>query len=289
MPKPVPESVAEAAEVAAGKAAAMRALPRYLLTSALGGAYIGAAIVLLVSTAGPLAAAGSPATKLVSGAVFGIALTLIVFAGAELFTGNNMIMMMGWLRRRVGPGEALAVNVASLAGNFVGAVAFSALVHGSGVLAAGAKPGQDAAGTGMVGSLAAGKMAAPDAQLFWRAVLCNMLVCLAMWMATRATNDTARLIVLFWGLMAFIASGFEHSVANMTVFGLAIFSGSAHWGDLGHNLLLTVPGNIVGGAVLVALPYVLVGRTSRVSPVPVEKPAPARRTPARATPEPSSA
>jgi nitrite transporter NirC len=79
-------------------------------------------------------------------------------------------------------------------------------------------------------------------------------------MAARTTNDSAKLGVLFWGLLAFVASGFEHSVANMTVFALAILHGSAHWADLGHNLIYTIPGNIVGGGLLVAAPYALLGR-----------------------------
>ena len=224
--------------------------------AALAGAFVGVAVVLLVSAAGPLAAAGSPATKLTAGAVFGVALTLVVFAGAELFTGNNMTMLIGRLRGHVSTGEAIAVNIASLAGNIGGAIGFAAMVHGSGVLSSGAKPGQPAPGAAMVASLVHGKIAAPDAQLFWRAVLCNMLVCLALWMATRASGDAAKCIVLFWGLLAFIASGFEHSIANVTLFSLAIFQGSASWSDLWHNLILTVPGNIVGGALLVAMPYV---------------------------------
>src|SRR3954469_4524366 len=81
-------------------------------------------------------------------------------------------------------------------------------------------------------------------------------------MAARTTSDAAKLGVLFWGLLAFVASGFEHSVANMTVFSLAILHGSAHWADLGHNLIYTVPGNIVGGGLLVAAPYAWMGRRS---------------------------
>src|SRR5690349_12213701 len=95
MPIPIPDAVDEVAEQAASKATAARSLPRYLLASMLAGAYIGVAVVLLASTAGPLAAAGSPVTKLVAGSVFGVALTLVVFAGAELFTGNVMVMLGG--------------------------------------------------------------------------------------------------------------------------------------------------------------------------------------------------
>jgi nitrite transporter NirC len=266
MPLPLPESVDEAAQVAAGKAKAVRDLPRYLMLSMLAGAYVGVAIVLMLTAAGPLFAASNVATKLVSGCVFGIALTLVVFAGAELFTGNNMIMLIGWLRGRVSLVEAIAVNVASLVGNFLGALGFAGMVYASGILELGAKPAAAgkpavaAAPITMLSGVVHSKMAAPAGQLFWRAVLCNMLVCLALWMASRATSDSAKLIVLFWGLLAFIAAGYDHCVANMTLFALAIFEGSAKWSDMGHNLLYTVPGNLVGGAVLVGLPYLLAQR-----------------------------
>ena len=262
MPIPVHDAVDESVELAVTKAEAARNGPRYFVASALAGAYIGVAVVLLACAAGPFAAASSPATKLVAGSVFGVALTLVVFAGAELFTGNVMVMLAGMFAGRVRLRDVLLVNGGSLIGNFAGSVAFAAVVNASGVLNAGAKPGSPAPAASMIDTLVTAKMSATGGQLFWRAVLCNMLVCLAIWMAARTTNDAAKLGVLFWGLLAFIASGFEHSIANMTVFALAILHGSAHWADLGHNLIYTIPGNIVGGGLLVAAPYALIGRRS---------------------------
>jgi nitrite transporter len=279
MPIPYAEAVDDACAQAVDKAAALRSPLRYAALSVLAGAYVGVAVVLLASVAGPLAASAAPATKLVQGAVFGVALTLVVFAGAELFTGNNMTMLIGWLRGGVGAGAALAVNVASFAGNLVGSVAFAAVVHWTGVLDA-AAPGKKPAGEGMITTLVTTKMHETDTQLFWRAVLCNMLVCLGLWMATRTRSDGAKLAVLFWALLAFVASGFEHCVANMTAFSLAIFDGAAGWSDLGHNLLLTVPGNLVGGALVVGLPYAFsapAGRTAGTpaAPAPTAVPEPA--------------
>lgn len=255
MPVPIQEALDETVAQARTKATLVKTPVRYSVQAALAGAYVGIAVVLLASVAGPLASASSPATKLIQGTVFGIALTLVVFAGAELFTGNNMTMFIGWLRGGVGGRDAVLVNVASLLGNFVGSVLFAAVVHGTGVLDAVAKKGGKPAGDGMITTIVTSKMHATDGQLFWRAVLCNMLVCLGLWMATRTKSDAAKLIVLFWVLLAFIASGFEHSVANMTIFALAIMNGSAHWSDLFHNLLLTVPGNVIGGALVVGGSY----------------------------------
>ena len=266
MPIPIPAALDDQAAAAATKAGSARDLPRYLVLSALAGVYVGVAVVLLVSVSAPLFVAGSAATKLVSGAVFGIALTLVVFAGAELFTGNTMTMLQGLRAGTVRPVDVGLVWVASLVGNLIGSVAFAAAVHGAGTLSGG--PGQT-----MISSMLDGKNAAAGPQLFWRAVLCNFLVCLALWMAARVQGDVAKAIVLWWALLAFIGSGFEHSVANMTLFGLGVLEGSASVGDLARNLLWTVPGNIVGGGLVVGLAYSwLGGRTTVSATDPVDAP-----------------
>jgi nitrite transporter NirC len=262
MPIPISEAVGESADLAKTKAKQVLNLPRYLMLSALAGAFVGVGIVLIVSTAGPLMAAASPATKLVSGAVFGIALTLVVFAGAELFTGNVMFMLQGLAAGTVNMAELMAVWVASLVGNLIGSIGFAWLVNAGGTLSIAPAPGKPGPGAAMVASLVKAKDAATGPQLFWRSVLCNMLVCLALWMAARTRSDAAKLVVLWWALFAFIAAGFEHSVANMTIFGLGIFEHSASWSQLFRNLAWTVPGNIVGGGVLVGLAYAWAGAGS---------------------------
>jgi len=266
VPIPIPQALDDAAASAATKARTVRTLPRYLLSAALAGAYVGIAIVLLVSVSAPLAAAGSPMTKLVQAAVFGLALTLVVFAGAELFTGNAMVMLQGLRDRAVTPVQVGAVWAASLVGNLIGSVLLAGAVHAGGTLAG---PGTD-----LVASITAAKAAAPGPQLFWRAVLCNALVCLGLWMAARVSSDTAKAVVLWWALLAFIGSGFEHSVANMTTFALGIFQGSAEVGDLLRNLLWTVPGNVVGGGLVVGLGYAWLGRPAAVPPAVAPTPVP---------------
>lgn len=275
MPIPIPEALSESADLATAKAGQVKRLPQYLLSSALAGGYVGVAVVLLVSVAGPLAASSSPATKLAQGAIFGVALTLVVFAGAELFTGNVMYMLQGLRARSVKTSDMGAVLVASLVGNFVGSLGFAAMVHGGGTMAAGASDGRTGPAEALVGTLIATKNAATGPQLFWRSVLCNLLVCLALWMATRTRSDGAKLLVLWWALLAFVASGFEHSVANMTLFGLGIFEGQAAWGDLFRNLAWTIPGNVVGGGLIVGLGYSWIGRPAAArtpAGAPVDEP-----------------
>lgn len=259
MPIPIPEALGEGQQLARTKASDARDMPRYLLSSALAGAYVGVAVVLLLSVAAPLAAAGSPLTKLVSGIVFGVALVLVVFGGAELFTGNNMFMLQGWLGGSVGGGSVAAVWVASLVGNIVGSVAFAGLVYGGGTLTAGATADGPAPGQALLTAIVESKNLATGPQLLLRAILCNLLVCLALWMASRTRSDAAKLMVLWWALLAFIASGFEHSIANVTLFSLGIFSGVATWTDMARNLLWTIPGNIIGGGLLVGAVYAYLG------------------------------
>ena len=256
MPLPIPDALLAHEDAAVAKAASARTqLPRYLLSAMLAGAFVGVAVLLMLMVSAPLLADQNPAARLVQGAVFGIALTLVVFAGAELFTGNNMVMVQGLWSRRITPIDLGLVWAASLFGNLVGSIAFAGLVHASGVVTAGAPPGQQTVYQAALAGIVKSKASLSGGQLFFRAVLCNMLVCLALWMAARAASDAAKLVCLWWALLAFIASGFEHSIANMTSLGMAAFIGVGSWSDLGRNLLYTVPGNIVGGALLVGLAY----------------------------------
>jgi nitrite transporter NirC len=152
-----------------------------------------------------------------------------------------------------------------LFGNLVGSIALAALVHGGGTL--------KGDGAALVTAVTDAKDALTGPQLFWRAVLCNLLVCLGLWMASRVQSDAAKAIVVWWALLAFIGSGFEHSIANMTIFSLGIFQGTATAGELARNLLWTVPGNVVGGGVLVGLVYAWIGHTKPAVAAVEERPA----------------
>ena len=274
MPVSIDQGIDLQAQAAADKANTLRSRPvPYLVQSALAGAYVGVAVVLLLMVSSSFIKSGSVATKLVEGSVFGIALTLVVFAGAELFTGVAMTMIYGLVRSKTKVIDLVSVWVAALVGNFVGAAAFSAIVAGSGVVGVSTGKGTSVYLTALAG-IVKGKVALSGIQLFWRAVLCNFLVCLGLWMAQRASSDAAKLVCLWWALLAFIASGFEHSIANMTIFMLGIFAHArgATFGHLFVNLLFTVPGNIVGGGLLVAGAYALPTGAKAASPKMVEVP-----------------
>ncbi|MBX5491684.1 MAG: formate/nitrite transporter family protein [Chloroflexi bacterium] len=244
-------------------------LPRYLILSTLAGAYIGLGIALIFAIGAPLAAVNSPFLKVVMGASFGVALTLVIFAGAELFTGNAMVITVGALSGQTRWGQLASLWLWSYAGNLAGSLAVALLLAQSGAL--GAEPQRS-----FVESVAAAKMALPFGAAFARGILANWLVCLALWCAARTTNDVAKLALIFWCLFAFIGTGFEHSIANMTLLGLALFQphgDAVSWAGYGYNLVPVTLGNLVGGAVFVGALYWLSAPVRQPGPQPRAMPA----------------
>lgn len=268
MPLSMPDVLETQETGAAAKADLVKTSPaRYFVLAMLAGAYVGVAVALLLATAAAFVNAKSPSANLVKGSVFGVALTLVVFAGAELFTGVVPTMLQGLIARRTTVRDLLLIWVASFIGNLAGSLLFAAMLNASGVFSTGATDPatHHTAFFTALTTMIHGKVALDPGQLFWRAVLCNFLVCLGLWMAARASSDSAKLIVLWWALLAFIATGFEHSVANMTIFGLGIFGHvpGATVANLATNLLWVTLGNIVGGGLLVGLAYSYAGREPR--------------------------
>lgn len=238
------------AETARAKAEISRARPlAFLISSAMAGAYVGIGIILIFGLG---QAADASWRSLVMGTSFGIALTLVIFAGSELFTGHTMFMTLGVMSRSVEMSSLGRTWVMSWVGNLIGA-ALLAVIFKLGGGGAVLKHGAD-----LIYNVAAAKMNAPALQLVARAALCNWLVCLAIWTSARTTSDAAKCILIFWCLFAFIASGFEHSVANMTVLSIALLGdhpASVSLGGMAYNLLWVTIGNIIGGAIFVGLGY----------------------------------
>lgn len=240
----------------------------YLLLSMLAGAYVGFGIILIFAIGGPIAEAGGGAyLKLIMGASFGVALSLVVFAGSELFTGNNMVAVVGALCGKTRIESIAKLFLLCYIGNLFGSVLLALLVAHGGSLAASAND--------LVLKVAAIKMSTGAKELFIRGILCNWLVCLAVWMAGRTKDDTAKLILIFWCLFAFIASGFEHCVANMTLLSLALIiphGAEVAFSGLAHNLVWVTLGNILGGAAFVGGVYWFASGTRSKSPAAAAEP-----------------
>ncbi|CAM3309871.1 MULTISPECIES: formate/nitrite transporter family protein [Paenibacillus] len=227
-------------------------LLRYIVSTMLAGAYVGIGIVLIFKLGAPLAAEGSPFQSLVMGAAFGIALTLVVFAGSELFTGNHMVFTMSTLSGKTTTLDTLKNWGIVFIGNIAGAVLLSYLVAATGLF-------KGIPADHLIFTAAAKKMNDPFLELFFRGILCNWLVCLAIWTGMRAKNEVARLILIWWCLFAFIATGYEHSVANMTLLTLAnILPGHPETVSVAgwiSNMVPVTLGNIVGGGLFVGSAY----------------------------------
>ncbi|TCL65155.1 formate/nitrite transporter family protein [Rhizobium sp. BK251] len=232
------------------KAETLRRRPlAFLVGSALAGAYIGFGDIILFT----VGAHADPAwAHLVMGSVFAAALTIVIFAGSELFTGMTMYMPLAVMRGSSTVTSLLLVWIVCWIGNLVGAAVLALLLHlaGGGVLLTD--------GSTTFYAIVTAKMNAPSLALFARGILCNWLVCLAIWMCGRTENDTAKVFLIFWPIMIFVASGFEHCVANMFAFTMALFGphpDTITWYGAFHNLLWVTLGNVVGGGVFVAFAY----------------------------------
>jgi formate transporter len=258
-----PREIARRVEEVGVSKARMPSLPLFML-GVLAGAFIGlgALCYTLVTSDATL---GFAAERLLGGLAFSLGLVLVVVAGAELFTGNNLIAM-AWADGKVTSLEVLWNWVVVCAANFAGAALLAVIVFLSGHL--GMNGG--AVATQAV-KIAAAKAALPAAEAFFRGVLCNVLVCMAVWMAFAGRSVVDRAVAIVFPITAFVAAGFEHSIANMYFFPVAMLqlsgASSAVPGaglvDAAHmlrNLAFVIPGNIVGGSVLVALVYYVIYR-----------------------------
>ena len=225
----------------------------------LAGAFIGlgAMYYVLVVSDGSL---GFALSRILGGIAFSLGLLLVVVAGAELFTGNNLIVM-AWADGKLSTFEVMRNWIVVCSANFLGAVGLALLVF---------LTGHTDMNGGAVGktyvAIATAKISMPFWTAFFKGILCNVLVCLAVWMTFAGRNVTDKFIAIVFPVSAFVAAGFEHSIANMFIIPLAILHQSTIAAiteigspllatDLLMNLVPVIAGNLVGGSLMVALVY----------------------------------
>jgi len=199
-------------------------------------------------------------SRLLGGLAFSLGLVLVVIAGAELFTGNNLLVM-AWADGKITTREVVRNWVVVYFANAIGAIGIALVVwlsrHGD--------LNQGAVAARYV-EIAAIKTALPFWEAFFKGVLCNLLVCLAVWMAMAGRGVTDKILAVIFPISAFVAAGFEHSVANMYLIPLGILlapgvagAGAApDWWGFVSNLVPVTLGNIAGGSILVAAVYHLI-------------------------------
>lgn len=223
---------------------------RYIVMTMLAGFFVGLGIVLIFTIGGMLVPGNFAGAKIVMGISFGIALSLVIMAGADLFTGNNMVMTIGTLKKETTWRDTLRIWIYSYFGNFAGSILVAVLFFYSGLASGNTAD--------FINTTAIAKMNTPFVELLIRGILCNILVCLAVWCSVKLKEETAKLIMIFWCLFAFITSGFEHSVANMTLLSISLMIPHPETVSLvgmAANLIPVTIGNIIGGAIFVGAAY----------------------------------
>lgn len=241
-----------------GRRVVTQSRPRTLLLSLLAGFYIafGAELATVV-TQDAASHVGVGITRLLGGSVFSLGLMLVVVCGAELFTGNSFLTSSA-LHGEISWGKLLENWLLVLAGNLAGSLFFAWLMFETRLWEGNPQLTEHAV------QIAAVKCRLPFGVALIRAILCNWLVCLAVFMATAARDVTGKLLACYMPIMAFVTSGFEHSVANMYFIPTGLLLTGAQgrsvpglsWGAFFvDNLVPVTLGNVLGGVVFVAFAY----------------------------------
>jgi nitrite transporter NirC len=228
-----------------------RNLTGYAVSSILAGAFVSFGVFLIYTIQGLFP--DMPGIKVLMGASFAVALSLIVMAGSELFTGNNLVMTSGLFKKTITFGQAVKLWIICYVANFIGCVLFSFIFAGTGLMDG---------NTGIALNNAIIAKTAPDALgLLTRAFLCNALVCTSVWCTYRMKSESGKLIIIFWCIFTFVTSGFEHSIANMTLFATGLLNPMADGISINlmlNNLFFVTIGNMLGGIIFAAVGYYLI-------------------------------
>jgi nitrite transporter NirC len=235
----------------------------YFVSSMLAGVYVGLCVIATLIMAGMLQ--DFAGLKILQGASFAAALSLVVFAGAELFTGNIFVMTAGIARKRVRFRDGAGLCSLNYLGNFAGSALIALLFKGTGYLRADLLA---ATADAIIFKTTPG-----FDSLLIRGIFCNLLVCAAVWSVYRMKSESGKLIIIFWAIYLFVICGFEHSIANMTLFTLGSFISategvlfSAMWVNLGAVTL----GNIIGG-IMLSLAYWSISRKTPLDEISGKK------------------
>ncbi len=238
-----------------------------LMLGVLAGGFIGLGALYFVLIKSD-ASLGFAVSQAFGGLAFSLGLILVVVAGAELFTGNNLLAM-AWAEGKISIFELLKNWVVVCSANFIGAAGLALLVFLS---------GHPEMNNGAIADqylkIAAAKCSLPFWTAFFRGVLCNILVCMAVWMALAGRSVFDKIIATVFPISAFVAAGFEHSIANMyfipmgmlvkTFGNIGTGADSISWAGFLSNLFPVILGNLIGGSVLVGLVYHIIYRRSNL-------------------------
>ncbi|MFA5041771.1 MAG: formate/nitrite transporter family protein [Bdellovibrionales bacterium] len=219
----------------------------YLMRSMLAGLYLGLIVFLFWNLSNNLAA--SPFGKVVASLFFGVGLFVIIITNSELFTSNNMFLTVSSLAGHTSWAQTLKLWGVCWVGNLMGSILIALLLFGAGSLDA--LPADHAL---YKGALAKTEMTMTS--IFFRGILANWVVCMAVWVNMHLKEDVARMFAIILIISIFLYLGFEHSIANMGTFSMSLLgNGTATLIGSAYNLLWATLGNIVGGGLFIGAVY----------------------------------
>ncbi|WP_040953051.1 formate/nitrite transporter family protein [Gorillibacterium massiliense] len=229
---------------------------RYLSRSMLASMFIGFGVIVAFKTGNFFFLEHSPLTYPMAAITFGAAIILISYGGGDLFTGDTFYYTYAAFRKKLRWSEVVKLWLMSYGGNLLGAAAFALLIFLTGLFA-------DNSVNGFLLNVVEHKMAAPIWQLFFRAILCNWLVCLAFFVPMFMKADGAKMFAMMLFVFCFFISGYEHSIANMCTFAIALVlhhPGTISFAGVLHNLIPVTFGNLFGGALMMGWMYYYVNK-----------------------------
>lgn len=229
---------------------------QFFIKAGLAGAYIGFAVIFAFKIGDGFAQAGSLVPSLFAGLAFSFALLTIIFGGVDLFTSNTMYLTMGVLEKKSRVKDLIKVWIATYIGNLIGVLFFTFLFVNTGLF-------DNIQPDHYLLTSAESKMNITISEMFFRGILCNWLVCLAVWIPMQTKNGAAKVMLIMMIVTAFFVSGYEHSIANMALFSVALSVPHPETitfiGGL-TNLFFVTLGNIIGGSLFVGAAHVYINR-----------------------------
>src|SRR5690625_890466 len=223
----------------------------YLLRAMLASMFIGFGVIVAFKTGNFFYVEQSPFAYPMAAVTFGAAIILISYGGGDLFTGDTFYYTYAGLRKKMRWSDVGKLWTYSYVGNIIGALAFAALIYATGLF-------DDVMVNGFLLDVAKSKTELPTSELFFRAILCNWLVCLAFFVPMSIKGDGAKLFTMMLFVFCFFISGYEHSIANMCTFAVSLVINqpdSVTIGGIIHNLIPVTIGNLIGGGIFMAWMY----------------------------------
>ncbi|MFD2670917.1 formate/nitrite transporter family protein [Marinicrinis sediminis] len=230
--------------------------PQFMLRAIIASMFIGMGVVVAFTTGDLFYQVHSPWAYPLAAFTFGGAIILIAYGGGDLFTGNTFYFTYAALRKRSSWIDAIKLWLFSYTGNLIGAFLFAFLILAAGLFA-------HADADSMLMVIVAKKMTAPTMELFFRGILCNWMVCLAFFIPMTQQGDGAKMFTMMLYVFGFFISGYEHSIANMASFAIALVSehpDKISMAGFVHNIIPVTLGNLVGGGLFMGAVYAFINR-----------------------------